>query len=133
MTLTPAQRRLLDRSRNLILATIHPDGRPQLTPVWYLWDGQRFWISVPGSTVKVRNVRRDPRVTMCLDGDALGVREYVQVEGLATIVDEDQEATTLRLIRRYIADDAAAVRRWEVIREGRVLIRVEPRVWQWRD
>ena len=54
------------------MATILPDGMPQLTPNWYWWDGERFWISTLDWTVKVRNLKRDPRITLCIDGPSGG-------------------------------------------------------------
>ena len=131
--LSAPQRHLLEASQNLVLATIHRDGRPQLTPVWYLWDGQAFWISTPSVATKVSNIRADQRVTMCIDGDALGVREYVQVSGIATILTDGIEGMTLRLIRRYYDSESKARERWRAIRQGRVLIRVVPTRLQWRD
>jgi len=49
------------------LATTRPDGRPHLTPIWFVFHGGRFWIcTVPGS-VKAANVRADPRVSVSLE------------------------------------------------------------------
>src|SRR3989442_1548644 len=53
--------------RNAILATIKQDGSPQLTPVWYRWDGEQFWVSITKERAKYKNVRRDPRVSLCVD------------------------------------------------------------------
>ena len=107
------------------------DGRPQLTPAWFLWDGERFWVSTLDWTVKVRNVRRDPRVTLCIDP---GVRraDYVQVTGIAEIIEGDVRDGTLPLIRKYEPDDETTLAHWEGIKTDRVLIRVRPLRWQWR-
>ena len=35
----------LAEPRNVVVAAIRRDGRPQMTPNWFLWDGSRFWIS----------------------------------------------------------------------------------------
>ena len=66
--LTEAQKTFLRERPHAIVATIMPDGRPQLTPNWYLWDGERFWVSTLDWTVKVKNAKRDPRITLCIDG-----------------------------------------------------------------
>ena len=60
----------LARGRNAIVATNRPDGGPQLSPNWYLWDGERFLISTADWTAKVKNLRRDPHMSVCVD-DAL--------------------------------------------------------------
>lgn len=129
--LTPQREAFLRTTPNAIVATIMPDGRPQLTPNWYFWDGERFWISTLDWTVKVRNVRRDPRVTLCLDeGDRRG--NYVQVFGTAELHEGDVEDMTLALIRKYIPDEAAAQAHWRSIEPDRVLIVVTPTRMQWR-
>ncbi|GAC1363002.1 MAG: hypothetical protein NVSMB4_19660 [Acidimicrobiales bacterium] len=66
----------LTEARNLWLSTIRPDGRPHLTPIWFVWHAGRFWICTGAEFVKTRNVRRDPRVSLALeDGNAPVVAE----------------------------------------------------------
>jgi PPOX class probable F420-dependent enzyme len=122
---------LLRTAANAIVATIQPDGRPQLTPNWYLWDGQAFWISTLDWTVKVRNVRRDTRVTLCIDS---GVRRgnYVQVFGTCELVEGDVREQTLELIRKYVPEEEEAQAHWRSIAPDRVLMRIVPERWQWR-
>lgn len=130
-TLTAARQRLLEETHNAIVATLQPDGRPQVTPNWYLWDGAAFWVSTLGWTVKVRNVRNDTRVTLCIDS-GVSSGHYVQVFGRAELIEDDVRERTLTLIRKYRVGEAAVLEHWERIREGRVLIRVHPERWQWR-
>jgi len=129
--ITPEREHLLLTTHHAIVATIGADGAPQVTPNWYLWDGEAFWISTLDWTVKVRNVRRDPRVTLCIDP---GVRsaDYAQVSGLAEVIEGDVRGGTLPLIRKYEPDDETTLAHWEGIRADRVLIRVRPVRWQWR-
>jgi len=129
--ITPEREHLLLTTHHAIVATIGADGAPQVTPNWYLWDGEAFWISTLDWTVKVRNVRRDPRVTLCIDP---GVRstDYVQVAGLAEVIGGDVREGTLPLIRKYEPDDETTLAHWEDIRTDRVLIRIRPQRWQWR-
>ncbi len=43
---TPAKlEAFLAQPRNVMVAAIRRDGRPQMTPNWFLWDGSRFYIS----------------------------------------------------------------------------------------
>lgn len=66
------------------LTTVSPDGVPQPTPVWYLYDGDTFLIySEPGKP-KIRNIQANPRVSLHLDGDRAGL-DIVIVEGTAEI------------------------------------------------
>ena len=52
------QAEFLATTPNVTVATIRPDGLPQLTPNWFLWTGDVFWISTAAATVKTRNLRR---------------------------------------------------------------------------
>ena len=68
---------LLEAPLNATLATNRRDGAPQLSPIWYLYEEGRFHISIGADSVKARNVRRDPRVSLCIDeggSSALPVR-----------------------------------------------------------
>jgi PPOX class probable F420-dependent enzyme len=129
--LTENHQQFLRETPHAIIATIQPDGQPQLTPNWYLWDGTRFWISTLDWTVKVRNIKRDPRVTLCID---TGVRRtnYVQVFGTAEVIEGDVKEQTLELIRKYEPTEEASQRHWEEIKEDRVLLAVTPTRMQWR-
>ena len=129
--LTEAQATFLRERPHAIVATIMADGRPQLTPNWYLWDGERFWISTLGWTVKVKNAKRDPRVTLCIDGPSRRTN-YVQVFGTAEVQEGDVREGTLDLIRKYETTEEAALQHWEDIKEDRVLIVVTPEKFQWR-
>lgn len=62
------------------LATIMPDGQPQVTPVWCDFDGTHIRINSALGRVKDRNIRRDPRVTVTLQ-DPDNPYRYLEVRG----------------------------------------------------
>jgi PPOX class probable F420-dependent enzyme len=69
-----------------VMSTIRRDGRPQLSPVTVVVDdGGRVMISSRETAIKVRNLRRDPRIALALLNDAF-FGEWGQVEGTAEIV-----------------------------------------------
>ena len=70
-----------DTDRNVWLATIRPGGRPHLTPIWYCFQNDRFWISTSAEAVKTRNVLLNPNVSVSLED---GTRPVV-AEGTATV------------------------------------------------
>jgi PPOX class probable F420-dependent enzyme len=118
---------------NAIVATIRSGGMPQLTPNWYLWTGEVFWIVTSHATAKTYNLRRDPRIVLCIDDPASG--DYVQVIGDAVVVDGDAaREPALALIRKYLAPDAV-VTHWETISalSRQVLIEVRPERFLWHD
>lgn len=119
--------------RNAVLATINPDGSPQATPTWYHWDGQVLRISSPEWTRKVRNIRRDPRVSVCIDDQVSGT--YVTMFGTAELVEGNgvQDATWPVLLK-YLHEDEAGVR-WTRLsgNHDRVVIAVRPQRMVWRN
>lgn len=64
MTLGPDIRRLLDGPNYAHLATLMPDGSPQVSAVWVAREGDRVLLGIGDRSVKGRNTRRDPRVAL---------------------------------------------------------------------
>ena len=102
--MAPDMRRwLLDEAPNAVVATIGPSGRPQLTPNWFLWDGDVFWVSTGVETVKVRNLRRDSRITLCIDRSE-PPETYVQITGTAEIIETELMLADLDSLERRTED-----------------------------
>ena len=59
--------------RDAVVAGIRRDGRPHLSPNWFCWDGQRFYVSMTRSRVKYAIFRRDPRAQLLIGLLGLGV------------------------------------------------------------
>ena len=127
------QQELLETAPNVVVATIRPDGVPQLTPNWFLWTGSTFLISVAERSIKTRNLRLDPRIVLCIDDVPSG--DYVQVTGTAMIIDGDAvRDPTLELCRKYMAAEAVEAHWDSLVAEGpRVIIEVHPERFQWHD
>lgn len=69
-----------------VMATFRKDGRPALSPVTVAVDAQsRVLISTRETAMKVKHLRRDPRVALAVLNDKF-FGEWVQVEGVAEIV-----------------------------------------------
>jgi PPOX class probable F420-dependent enzyme len=62
------------------LATVAADGRPEVNPVWFLWDGEHLLLSIRPVTRKYANLRRDPRLAISLLDPANPFR-YVELRG----------------------------------------------------
>ena len=85
MTPEDAQVFLRDNHR-AVLATFRSDGRPQLSPVLAVVDDQgRVMVSTRETAMKTKNLRRDPRVSLCVFNDRF-FGGWAQVEGQAEIV-----------------------------------------------
>ena len=71
---------LLKRPSLCFVATIMPDGSPQLTQTWVTTDGDHILINTPDRSQKARNVGRDPHVALdIVDPD--NTRRYFAVRG----------------------------------------------------
>ncbi len=135
MTIPTAERQaeFLAGTPNVTVATIRPDGLPQLTPNWFLWTGEVFWISTAAATVKTRNLRRDPRIVLCVDDVPSG--DYVQVTGTATLIEGDAaREPTLALCRKYMPADTVHAHWESLLATGpQLIIEVRPHRFQWHD
>lgn len=111
---------------NAILATIKQDGSPQLTPVWYRWDGEQFWVSITKERAKYKNILRDPRVSLCID-DA-GTFTTVIASGKAHLTEDNLWVDTLKIVERYrgAMEGAAYVKSMQEKKEPRVLLVLKP-------
>jgi hypothetical protein len=91
------------------LATHREDGWPHLTAIWYVWEDGRFYLSLGNSRRHLRNMRRDPHVTMCVDVDprmedlSKSPRSVVCF-GLAELVEQEEgvREITEKLELRYL-------------------------------
>jgi len=64
----------------LFLATIMPDGSPQVTPVWFDNDGEHILINTNEGRIKDRNMKDRPKVAMVIQDPADSYR-YLQIRG----------------------------------------------------
>lgn len=101
-TLIPESHRdLLERPLFGHLATVGPGGRPQVTPVWLLWDGEHLRFTTTTDRQKCRNVRRDPSVAISVNDPDRPYR-YLEVRGSIEGVEPDPEGAFFDVLaRRY--------------------------------
>jgi PPOX class probable F420-dependent enzyme len=117
----------LAEPRNVMVAGIRRDGTPQLSPNWFYWDGERFYISTTRTRAKYAIFRRDPRAQLAVD-DATGFRT-VLVRGTVEIREDlAAELDRFRAIRakhgRTIPGDDELLQ--GLADEGRVLLAITP-------
>ncbi len=101
-------RMALDAGRLAHLATINADGTPHVTIVWIGTDGDTIVIGKLAEDHKVRNIRRDPRVSLSVeaDGEQYGMRFYLVVEGTAVVETGGAPELLGTLAQRYIGPGA---------------------------
>ena len=109
----------LQQPLHAIVATNPADGAPQLSPVWYIYEDETLYISILHKSAKRRNLERDPRISVCIDGGRADVR-YVTFYGVAQLFGPDtdlQDAWRKRIIRQYNPTDEAAQRYYEEVKD----------------
>lgn len=88
----------------LRLATIDPQGNPHIVPVWYDYINGKFYVGTNTRTVKAKNVRKNPKVSFCVDvginsPDIFGIMGI----GRARLILENKlvQSIAKKILRRY--------------------------------
>ena len=107
MKLDDDVRAFLDAPRPADLATLSPDGSPQLSVIWYARRGDEVIVNTTAQRVKTKNMERDGRVAL-LVGDP---ERYVRLDGDARLVATGAEALAdIRALAVRYNGEAAAER-----------------------
>ena len=92
----------LTTSHEYWMATVSPDGRPHVMPVWAVWLDDGLWFSSANGSRKARNLRHDSRATLTTDdphqpviveGAARPVPDLADIVRFAGVVDEKYETS----------------------------------------
>ena len=94
---------LLSKSNNAIVGVNRTVGGPQLTPVWYAWDGTSFLFSTTKDRAKYLNLKRDPSISLIVDD--LETHNYVVAYGRAEIIEQNVGELTRPIIAKYASAD----------------------------
>ena len=114
-------RKWLDDKACPIVATIEPDGRPQLSAIWAKLDGEEIVFSTLRDRRKGRNLASDPRASVIVSHPA-DPYQTVEIRGTATIVDDPGGSLIKELGRHY--DDGAEFVEPDVQASRRIIVRV---------
>jgi len=73
-TTTHGQRAMqrMETERVVWLTTVRKDGTPQPVPVWFIWTGEQFLIFSQPESLKLKNIERNPRVSLNFNSDENG-------------------------------------------------------------
>lgn len=118
---------MLDRARTANLATVRADGQPHVAPVWFDLDGDAIVFMTGEDTVKGRNMKRDPRVSLCVD-DEQPPFHFVLIEGTAELSADDPDKLywSTRIAGRYMGEELAESYGRRNAVPGELLVRVTP-------
>ena len=102
-------RELIESGRLAQLVTLSPDGSPQVTCIWVGLDGDELVSGhLAGDQKKLQNVRREPRVTLSLEGTRIhppGLKEYLVIRGRARLEEGGAPELLQRLARVYLGPE----------------------------
>jgi PPOX class probable F420-dependent enzyme len=108
MRLPDSARELIESGALAHLVTIGRDGAPQISCVWVGFDWDDLVSGHIGDRQKLRNVRRDPRVALSVEGPHIhppGLKEYLVVHGRARIDEGGAPELLQRLAHVYLGPD----------------------------
>ncbi len=119
-------------SRTGKLALVRKDGSPTVTPVWFDVDPStgHFVFMTGKDSLKARILRRDPRVSICVDVMEMPF-DFARIDGTAEITSYDDDPAALRhwateTCRRFVGDDRAAEFGARNSGDDEILVRVTP-------
>jgi PPOX class probable F420-dependent enzyme len=123
----------------LRLATVDEDGMPRVVPIWYIHEDGEIFFTPRGPAAFLANLRRDPRVGLSIDEEALPYRK-VTVQGEARLVhdvgaDDAWRDLYRHIAYRYVGKDAADAYVDNTIDQPRALLAVPvagSKVTTWR-
>jgi len=98
-------KRIIEGKTFAHVATLNNDGSPQVSPVWVEHDGTYVVLNSEDKRLKVRNLRRDPRVSVSIQ-NVENPYEYVEIRGrVVEITPEGGFEGIDRLAKKYINED----------------------------
>jgi len=105
------------------LATLNPDGSPQVTPVWVDFDGKNVLVNTAKGRVKHRNLERNPRVALSI-ADPENPYRYLGIQGrVVEMTEQGADAHINKLTKKYIGKDEYPYRQPG---EVRVIVKIKP-------
>ena len=118
---------LTEGTRTGKLSFLSPSGRPLVTPVWFVLEGDTVVFNTGKDTAKGRYLARDPRVSLCVDLEAPPYA-FVQVQGEAELSDDLDELvrTATAIAARYMGPERAEEFGKRNGVPGELVVRVRP-------
>ena len=100
---------LLSRDLVAVLATLG-DGFPHLTPIWFVWSEQAFWLTSYADRPHVARLRRNPRAALCVQDEGFGTpgaerpNRQVRAHGLVEMAVDSEARWTEEIDRKYLSE-----------------------------
>ncbi|WP_019549222.1 PPOX class F420-dependent oxidoreductase [Streptomyces sulphureus] len=124
--LSDALKKTLDGKVFVVVATVQPDGSPQLSPVWVQRDGDDLLVSTTADRRKALNLQRDPRVSVVVQ-PAEDPYLYAEIRGKATLTTEGGQQLIDELAQKYVGRPYAEFNPSSAGEAERLVVRITPR------
>ena len=122
-TIPPSHTDLLNKPAFAQLATLNPDGSPQVTPVWVDFDGTNLVINTARGRVKTKNLAREPRVAVSIP-DPENPYRYLGIQGrVVEMTEKGADAHIDKMAKKYLGKDTYPFR---APGEVRVIVKIAP-------
>ncbi len=124
----------LAQPRTAQLVTLRASGTPHVAPVWFLWDAGRALVMADAGAVKVRNIRSNPAVALCVTTPDHPY-SYVTIEGRADVTNDGLAAMAHQICTLYEGPERGPEFARELLDDGRmVLIAITvDRIVSWKE
>jgi PPOX class probable F420-dependent enzyme len=116
-------RKLLEEPNFGSLATVMPDGAPQVSVVWVDTDGEHVLVNTAQGRQKPRNLERDPRVAISVVDRNNPYRQAAIRGRVVEVTEQNADAHIDRMAKKYLGKDSYPFRGPG---ERRVLVKIEP-------
>jgi len=100
--ITEKQAAMLAQPNTAVIGINRAKGAPQLTVVWYVWDGKDFFFSTTKDRAKYVNIKRNPAISLMVDDSSS--HTSVVVYGQAEIIEYDFAELVRPLIEKYVPE-----------------------------
>jgi PPOX class probable F420-dependent enzyme len=114
------------------LGTLGKDGFPQVTPIWFVWDGGAFYMTSLTEKAHVGRLERDPRASICVEVEEPERRDgerpnrSVRATGPAELFTDIDGEWTRRITEKYVRGPGQAEMTARRAGQERIVIRLQP-------
>jgi len=118
---------LMEGTRTGKLSTVREDGHPHVAPIWFVWNEGKIIFSTGDSSIKAKNIRHNPQVSICVD-DESPPYAFVIIQGTAKFSGNQKDLLKWNTVLggRYMGEKLAEVYGKRNSVEGSLLVEVTP-------
>jgi PPOX class probable F420-dependent enzyme len=107
-----------------VVSTINADGAPQTTVIWFIREGDDLIFTTDAESLKAKNMRRDPRISLLVNHGG----RYVSLRGTVELDEDAQHGSEwlLRIAQRYYGEEEGANQFNSMNQKPQVVVRFKP-------